>query len=299
MRPAEGVDALRIVADHQHVPVRRRGGVDDLALQSVGVLVLVDQHRGKAPTDALARGRYLDEQPLPVQEQVVEIHRVHLRLALGEASGDAQDLLFQRDELRRLRRDHFRQRPLRVHGGRVQIDQRVGPGKPALSDAVPEVGGGARHHLLRVLAIEQPEAIGVSEPRGVLAQEPMRDVVERAAPHPARLHPAELADARHHLPRRLVGERQQQDLLRRRSGLEQVRHAIRQRPRLARAGAGDHQRGTRIAERHRALLVGEIPVVIDQAFARRRGCLQGVPAHRRLHRPLLGESGLVGHRRSA
>ena len=233
VRAAEGVDALRIVADDQQVPMRRRGDVDDLALQAVGILVLVDQHRGKPPADALARGRHLDEQPFPVQEQVVEIHRVHLRLALREAAGDTQDLLFQRDELWRLRRDHLRQRPLRVDGGRVQIDQRVGPGKPALSDAISEVGGGARHHLLGVLAIEQPEPIRVAESRGVLPQEPMGDVMERAAPHPARFHPAKLADARHHLPRRLVGERQQQDLLRRSSGLEQVRHAIRQRPRLS------------------------------------------------------------------
>src|SRR5207245_987953 len=96
VRAAEGVDALRIVADDQQVPMRRRGDVDDLALQAVGILVLVDKHCGKPPADALARDRHLDEQPFPVQEQVVEIHRVHLRLALREAAGDTQDLLFQR-----------------------------------------------------------------------------------------------------------------------------------------------------------------------------------------------------------
>src|SRR5205823_12152138 len=105
VRAAKGVDALRIVADDQQVPVRSSDLLDDLALQAVGILVLVDQHRGKPPADALARDRYLDEQPFPVQEQVVEVHRVHLRLALREAAGDTQDLLFQRDELWRLRRE--------------------------------------------------------------------------------------------------------------------------------------------------------------------------------------------------
>ena len=132
----------------------------------------------------------------------------------------------------------------------------------------------------------------------MLAQQPVGDVMERAAPHPARLDAAKLADARHHLPRRLVGERQEEDRLGRRARLEQVCHSKRQRPRLARAGAGDHQRGTRIAEGDGALLLGEVAVVIDQALARRGRRLQGIAADRRLQWLLLGESGLVGHRRS-
>src|SRR5882724_11491077 len=121
-----------------------------------------------------------------------------------------------------------------------------------------------------LIALEQPESVGVSQPRRVLAQEPVGHVVERPAPHPPRLDPADLADARHHLPGGLVGEREQQELLGRRAGLDQARDAVRERPRLARAGAGDDQGGARIAERDGALLVGEIAVVVDQSPALRR-----------------------------
>ena len=180
MRPAKSVDALRVVPHDQHVAVLRPHRVDDLALQPVGVLVLVDQHRRKPFLQRLARERVIDQQPFPVEQQIIEIHRVHLRLPLGEPARHAKNLVFERDELGRLGNDHVRQRPLRVDRARIEIDERVRPRKAALADAVAEVGGGAGHHFFRVLAIEQPESIGVPEPRRVVPQEPVRDVVEGA-----------------------------------------------------------------------------------------------------------------------
>ena len=125
----------------------------------------------------------------------------------------------------------------------------------------------------------------------------MGHVVERPAPHPPRLDPADLADARHHLPRRLVGEGEQQELLGRRAGLDQARDAIGERARLARAGAGDDQGGPRLAEGNGALLVGEIAVVVDQSLALRRRGFQRISAYSMFGGLLLGESGLDGHRR--
>ena len=143
--------------------MRRGDRVDDLSLEPVGVLVLVDEHRAEAPADALARAGYLDQEALPVQQQIVEVHRVHLRLPLREPARDSQDLLLQRDELRCLHGDHLGQRALGVHRRRVQIDHRVGARETPLSDPIPEVRGGARHHFLGVLAIEKTESIRVSE----------------------------------------------------------------------------------------------------------------------------------------
>ena len=161
MRAAERVDALRVVSDDQRVAVQRRHPIDDLALQEVRVLVLVDEDRVELALQGLARLRHLDEQPLPVHQEIVEVHRVHLRLALGEASRDAQDLLLQRAELRPLAREHVGDRTLRVHRSRVEVDEHVGARKAPLPHSQPEVRGRAGHQLLGVLAIEKAEPVAV------------------------------------------------------------------------------------------------------------------------------------------
>ena len=104
MRAAERVDGLRVVADDAQVPVLAGDEVDDVALQPVRVLVLVHEHVAPAVRERPPDRLPLREQDLPVEEQVVEVHRVQLVLPLGVAARDAQDVVLERRELRAPRR---------------------------------------------------------------------------------------------------------------------------------------------------------------------------------------------------
>ena len=101
---AEAVDALGVVAHHAEVLVVRRQQVDDVALQPVGVLVLVDQQVAEALRQRPAHRLALGQQHLPVEQQVVEVHGVQVALPLGEAAGHPQQLVGERHELRPARR---------------------------------------------------------------------------------------------------------------------------------------------------------------------------------------------------
>lgn len=78
----------------------------------------------------------------------------------------------------------------------------------------------------------------------------------------------EIADAQHHFLGGFVGECQEQNALRGNALFEQERGAIGQRARFARAGARDHQRRAGRGRHRRALLVVQIPLVVDMEFQR-------------------------------
>ncbi len=82
--PAEGVDGLRVVADHHDV--RLFDVLDDhvheVGLQAVHVLVLVHEDVPEARAEGPADLGALEHEPLPVQEEVVVVHPVREDLAL-------------------------------------------------------------------------------------------------------------------------------------------------------------------------------------------------------------------------
>ena len=73
------------------------------------------------------------------------------------------------------------------------------------------------------------------------AEQPVRGGVEGAAVHGAARAPDEALGAAEHLLRGTPRERQEEDAFRADPRLEQVRDAVHQRARLARAGSGDDQ----------------------------------------------------------
>ena len=107
-------------------------------------------------------------------------------------------------------------------------------------------------------------------------QHPVADRVKRPAPQPRRVAADQVRDAVHHLARRLVRERQQEDAVDRDALLEQVRHPIGQRARLARARPGQHQRRPRRGRDRRELLRVELRLVVDVQLDRRAERLEGV-----------------------
>ena len=83
---AEGVDRLRVVADHRQAAAVGLERVQDARLQPVGVLVLVDQHVLEARAQ-LARQRGVVEHVAPVQQQVVVVEHA-LALLLGRVGAE-------------------------------------------------------------------------------------------------------------------------------------------------------------------------------------------------------------------
>ena len=101
----------------------------------------------------------------------------------------------------------------------------------------------SRRTRLLVLAVVDREAGRQPERRGLAAQQPHRGGVERADPQARRRGPDGALDALAHLARGAVREREREDRLGADAALEQPRDARGEHAGLARAGAGDDQRG--------------------------------------------------------
>jgi hypothetical protein len=87
--------------------------------------------------------------------------------------------------------------------------------------------------------------------------------MECPAPESARIHRQQIRDAIEHFARGFVREREQQNVSRIDPVLEQVRHAIGEGARFARARAGDHQDRPRRSGHRRELLFIQLRRVID------------------------------------
>ena len=100
-------------------------------------------------------------------------------------------------------------------------------------------------------ALDEPDLVGlvvdrevgaVAEPLRLAAQDPSAGGVEGEDPEAAAAAAEKAFEAFPHLPRRLVREGDGEDLVRLRAdGVDQVRDAVGQHPRLAGAGAGDDE----------------------------------------------------------
>ncbi len=202
----------------------------------VRVLVLVDEDVPERLLPALTRLGEPLEHLDGEHEQVVEVDRVRgVKATLVEAVDvgnglvveglDAARVLVRRDELvlrvRDLGVDAARDESLRVA---LQLLQAV---------------------------LRQPHLVGlvvdgeirlVAQPRRLPAQDPAARSVEREDPDRPRRVPEEVFEARAHLARRLVRERDREDLVRLRAGRgDQMGDATREEPRLPRACARDDE----------------------------------------------------------
>ena len=206
-------------------------------LGDVGVLVLVDEDVAEP---ALVLGedvRVVLQDRDDVQQQVAEVagvQRLQPLLVLGV------ELRAAVVEGARLRRGHPLGRQRAVLPAVDQAGEQ--PRRPALLVDVRGQDDLAQEPDL-VVGVEDGEVRLQPDELGVPAQDADRERVEGAEPRHALDDAAdELADARLHLARGLVGEGDGEDLVRPRpAGVEQVRDAGGQRPGLAGAGAGQHQ----------------------------------------------------------
>ena len=174
---AEGVDRLRVVADHRQVAVLVGQQPQPPVLRVVGVLVLVHQHVAEGPAVAVEHLGEQLEQVHAAEQQVVEVHRVHrvdpLLVELVDLGGGLLEVGADLDPVG------------------LGVQQLVlGVGDLALDAARREALG--VHAQLLDAALDQPhrvglvvdrEAAGVAQPLGVGAQHARAGGVEGHHPH--------------------------------------------------------------------------------------------------------------------
>ncbi len=236
VRAAPAVDRLIVVTDDHDVRVLATDQLHEPVLRAVRVLILVHEDEAEAILILRAHVHVLLEDAHRQDQEVVERDGVRLPQR-------ALELLVHRRHGARMRvlRHRFvladgHERVLRV-GDRVEDGARrvvLRRDAQALHDPLDDADG-------VILIVDREARRAPDEVRGA-AKHPRADGVERAAPHANRLGAEEASDALAHLARRLVGERDREDVLRVDAVmLDEVRDARRQHARLAGSGAGEHQ----------------------------------------------------------
>ena len=252
LRAAPRVDALEVVAHHHDVAVLRGEEVRERGLEAVRVLVLVHEHVEEMLLEELARLVALAQEAESVHEQVVEVHRAELRLALRVGAADLEDELHVAERgLRLVAVDHALEALLAVGGVGDELQEEL-----LLLEVLRvlhELLDALAHELLLVVLVEDGETRAHAEGASPAAEELVADRVEGAAPD-ARHARHDALGALEHLVRGAVRERQQQDALGRHALLHQIRHAVNERARLARAGGRQHEERPVAGRRRRALL---------------------------------------------
>ena len=251
---AEGVDRLVRVADGADVPVLLREQLEQPVLRVVRVLVLVDEHVAERLLPALARLGEALEHLDGEHQQVVEVDRVrgeqpplvelvHLGDGLVVERRDALGVLVRADQL------VLRVRDLRVDAARDE----------ALRVAL---------ELLEAL-LDEPHLVGLVVDRevrcGSRAAGASRRRIRPQAAWKVRIQiaratgPSRSLEPLAHLAGGLVREGDREDLVRlHAAGVDQVRDAVGEHARLARAGAGDDEQ--RAFGREDGLPLGRVQV---------------------------------------
>ena len=234
---------MRVVAHDGNVVMPFCEQVNEVALEPVRVLVFVHEDELEAALVMFAHVRVLLQQPEPEREQVVEIHRVGCAFAGGVTLLHVSNLPGDFLEILELLLQHFRGGLVRVDRQRKDFAEHVGFWEMrALFGFDAGIGDAGLDQIPRVIAVENREIALVAKQIGVLAQNPRANGMERAAPKRRQLPAQQIGDAPHHFAGGFVGEREQQNSVRRNTLLQQICDAIGKRARLAGTRAGDDER---------------------------------------------------------
>ena len=247
---AERIDRLRVVADDGEASALRPQRQHDFALQSVGVLVFVDEQVIEAGGD-LGRDHGLRQHLREIEQEVVVIEHVLALLHLDVSCEQrAKSVLVRRDPGK-----PFAERGLELAAGvdDARIDRQARRlGREALlrfaeARFVPR----PVHQVRRILAVVDGELRIEAEPRRVFAQELCADGVER--PRVSRRRGGgrlgretageQALDAPAKLGRRAAREGREHDALRIGAGEDERRDPMREHRRLARPRARDDEQG--------------------------------------------------------
>ena len=267
VRPAERVDALRVVAHHADVAVFGSQLAHDGVLGQVGVLVFVHQYIMKMGAVFFEHVRMVAEQQEGVEQQVVEIHCGRLAATVpiflvdipqGRHTGSIVCLI------------GFA--AVGVGGGRHQVVFGIGDARLHQTRLVGlliqlhflQQGADEAFLVGRVINREVP---GEAQHVGFCPQDAHEHGVEGAHPELGGSVAAHLpGNAFLHLFGGLVGEGQGQDVPWTVSLFQQVGNLVGQYPRLSRAGTGNDQRGAVVIEDGGPLAIIQFVDVVGHVF---------------------------------
>ena len=287
-RRAEGIDRLGVVADHHHAAPVRPKRHEDRGLQPVGVLVFVDQDVVEAPADILGDGPLLQHRR-QIEQEVVVIENVLALLGFRIGTEEPGEFLPPAAAPREGLLQHVGELRLLVDRARIDRQARRLGGEALLGVRQAQLVADEIHQVGRILAVVDGEGRVEADRVCIFAQKPRADAVEGAGPGERRRHAGRGQGARHdplypsgHLVGRPAREGHQQDAAGVGATHHQMRHPVRQRVGLARAGAGDdQQRPRRLFAR--AMLGGAALVGIERVERGHRACEStgcgGVPAN--------------------
>ena len=178
-RGAEGIDRLRVVADHGEAPAIGAERQHDLGLQRVGVLVFVDQQMIEAGGDLgsdVGLGQHLGE----IEQEVVVIEDVLSLLRLDVSAEQGAERVFVRRSPGEPLAERRAERAAGVDHARID-----GEARPLGRKALARLGESRLvprpvHEVGRVLAVVDGELRIEAETRRIFAQEPRADGVKGA-----------------------------------------------------------------------------------------------------------------------
>ena len=232
VRPSERVNGLVRIAHDEKVLVLFGQELEQPVLRVVRVLVLVDEDVAEGVAPLLSRLGEVLEHPDGQEEHVVEVDGVRgeepplvevvrVRDRLVVEGRDPRAVLLGRDEI------VLRGRDLRVDAARDE----------ALRVALELLEDGLREADLVGLVVDR-EVRAIAEPGRLTAEDAAAGGMEGQDPDRAGDAAEHVLEPLAHLAGGLVRERDREDLLRLHpAGVDQVRDAVREDARLARAGA--------------------------------------------------------------
>ena len=255
---------MRVVT-HRHHPVVRTDEVDDLRLQGVGVLVFVHQRVAEALLEVARHVGRGPEHLEPVLEEIVVIDDALLPFAFAIGHGESNDEIGELLVLGIETRDCLAERALGVARKTDDLEQRAGPRMRLFLEEAPVLFvGHLTEEALRFVGVEDGEGAGETHDLAVDAQDLVPDVVKGAAPEPVGFDAGQVLHPVEHLPGGLVGEGEEEDLVRPDALAEQMGDAVGEGARLAGTGASQHEQRPRRGGDRGVLFIVEIPAEIDR-----------------------------------
>ena len=250
----ERVDALRVVSDDRDVLVRSTHAAENPRLHEIRILVLIDEDVVVERRDTIGERRGMLEHQRPKDEQIIIIDEVALDLAARVLGKNAQDVVGKVGKLRQLAAENVLDRNLGVDVARVDVVQRLLLRESLFLLAITEIGAGDTDAIDGIGLIHDREIAWQTRRLSEHSEQAIPGAVKGAAVHVAAQRADESLGAREHLVRGAPGEGQKKNALRLHAALEQVRHPIDERPRLARSRAGDDEQRAVAIHRRRSLL---------------------------------------------
>ena len=246
---AKAVDRLGIIADDGDTFAVRLHAANDRGLQHIGILELVDKNVVELPADLASHLRIL-KQHIPIEQQIIVICDLVGLLQGHVGLEQPTEVLRLLPELRVMALDHDFYRQLRIDHLRIDFEAGRLRRKTQLRFSKPEVMPRDVHQIGRLIAVVNIQIGREPDPCAEAADQHESDRMKRAGPRDVDLGRAlvvleglveQALDARLHFTGGLLGECQHHNPVRVGAIEHLAGHPVRQRIRLAGAGASDDE----------------------------------------------------------